>query len=55
MRGDILFLVQIPLASVLASALVYALMSASHFLASIVSCEPVVGFLPNFHGYIIGT
>ena len=26
-----------------------------HFLVCRVSCEPVVGFLTNFHGYIIGT
>ena len=25
------------------------------FLVCTISCEPVVGFLPNFHGYIIGT
>ena len=38
MRGT-LFLVWIPLASSLASAL------ASHFLVCIVSCKPLVGFL----------
>ena len=39
--GDILFLVWIPL----------ALASASHFLVWTISFEPVVGFIPNFHGY----
>ena len=29
--------------------------SAWHFLVCTISCEPVVGFLPNFYGYIIGT
>ena len=45
-EGDILFLVQIPL--VLASA------SAPHFLVCTISCESVVEFLPNLHGYKIG-
>ena len=31
------------------------LASASHFLVCTISCEPVVGFLPNFHGYFIWT
>ena len=26
-----------------------------HFFVCTISCEPGVGFLPNFHGYIIGT
>ena len=43
--GDILILMQIPL----------ALASALHFLVCTISYEPVVGFLPNPHGYIIGT
>ena len=43
--GNILFLVRTPLASVL----------ASHFLVCTISCKPVVGFLPNLHGYIIET
>ena len=38
----VLFLVQIPL------ALVSASLSASQFLVCRISCEPVVGFLPNF-------
>ena len=42
-KGDILILVQIPLAL------------ASHGLVCTISCETVVGFLTNFHGYIIGT
>ena len=36
-------------------ALVLALASASHFLVCTISYELVVTFLPNFHGYIIGT
>ena len=28
---------------------------ARHFLVCTISFEPVVGFLPNLHGYIIGT
>ena len=48
-EGDILFLVRIPL--MLASKLA----SASHFLLCTISNEPVVGFLPNVHGYIIGS
>ena len=28
---------------------------AWHFLVCTISCEPVVGFLPNFLGYIFGT
>ena len=48
-EGDILFLVQIPLASML------ALVSASYFLVCKISCESVVGFLANLHGYTIGT
>ena len=44
-EGDILFLVWIPL----------ALAFAWHFLVCTISCEPVIGFLINFHGYIIGT
>ena len=32
-----------------------ALTSASHFRVCTISCELVIGFLPNFHGYIIGT
>ena len=46
-EGNILFLVWIPLASVSASVLGLAL--ASHFLVCSISCEPVVGFLPNLH------
>ena len=45
-RGDILFLVQILLASV--SAL------APHFFVCTVSSEPEVGFEPNFHGHKLG-
>ena len=45
-EGDILFLVWILLA--------LALVSESHFLVCTITCEPVVGFLPNLHGYIIG-
>ena len=41
-KGDILFLVRIPLAC--------ALELAWHFLIYTISCEAVVGFLPNFHG-----
>ena len=41
--GNILILVWIPLAL------------ARHFLVCTISCEPVVGFLPNLHGYIIRT
>ena len=41
--GDILILVRTPLASVSASAW--------HILVCTISCEPVVGFSPNFHGY----
>ena len=48
-EGDILFLVRIPL--MLASKLA----SASHFLLCTISSEPEVGFLPNVHGYIIGS
>ena len=36
-------------------ALVSALALAFYFLVCTISCEPVVGFLPNLHGYIIGT
>ena len=50
-EGDLLVLMRIPLAS--ASALASAL--ASHFFVCRKSYEPVVGFLPNLHGYIIGT
>ena len=50
-EGDILILVQV----LLASALVPVLASASNFLVCTISYESVVGFLPNFHGYIIGT
>ena len=42
-------LVRIPSASALASASA----SASHFLVSAISCEPVVGLLPSFHGYTL--
>ena len=35
--------------------LVLLLESVCHFLVCTISSEPVVGFLPNFHGYIIGT
>ena len=41
-KGTYCFLAQIP----------SALELASHFLVCSISCEPVVGFLPNFHGYI---
>ena len=41
-EGNVLFLVQIQLASTLALA--------SHFLVCTISCETVVEFLPNFHG-----
>ena len=41
--GDILILVQI--------LLVLALALESHFLVCTMSCEPVVGFLPNSCGY----
>ena len=44
-----MFLVWIQLAFVLASLL------ARYFLVYTISCESVVGFLPNLHGYIIGT
>ena len=39
----------------LALVLVLALALASHFLICTISCDPVVGILSNFHGYIIGT
>ena len=48
-EGDIMFLVWIQLAFMLASLL------ARYFLVYTISCESVVGFLPNLHGYIIGT
>ena len=31
------------------------LVSAWHFLVCTISCEPMIGFFTNFHGYIIGT
>ena len=52
-EGDILFLVQMLLG--LASALASALVLASHFLVCTISCEPVVGFIPNLHGCMIDT
>ena len=48
-EGDTLFLVWIPLSLALVSGLAFAL--ASQFLVCTLSCEPMVGFLPNFHGY----
>ena len=47
-----MILVWILLASAFALAL--ALASAAHFLVCRISCESVVGFLANFHGYVIG-
>ena len=44
-EGDMLILVRILL----------ELASMSRFLVCTISCEPVVGFLWNFHWYIIGT
>ena len=41
-----------PLALMSASALASALASASQFLLCTITCEPVVGFLPIFHGFI---
>ena len=43
-EGDILFLVRILLASALALALTLALESAFHFLACMISHEPLCGF-----------
>ena len=48
-KVDIVFLVRISLASV------SELASASHFLVCTRDCETVVGFLPNFHRYIVET
>ena len=36
-------------------ALALASVSAWHFLVCLISCEPVIRFLPNFHGYMTGT
>ena len=42
-------------ANLLVLTLALALELESQFFVCTIACEPVVGFLPNFHGYIIGT